>query len=429
VQHRGMRRIAWGALLVLTACGDDDRTVGEGDAGTMPEDAGVDAAARDVGMPDAGPRDCASILVEDRPFALAPGFRETQIHPAAVHDGEHAWVALTVDEEDSSVFDVFLVRAACDGSVDPPIPVNTTTEPNDLDAAIALGDDGVLVAWISDTGGGLPGAITTYTRAFDLEGAPRAASDRQIELTRGGEPYAGTAWMAALASTDEGFVLAGSRGVEELAGFAVYTLALDAEGAPAGEATEPSPTMDAGQSDPEVAVDGSGVHAIWTEQLEETHGMYAPPGGEARRVVEGVVSSSATDIEVDGERVLVATSAGGSSAAEIRIVDVSNPEADVLSFGRTGRLDAGADMALGEDGALGVVWLRNEAGFRNELFVRGARWDEGTWTVGEERQVPMLDPVPPYAPAIVHVEGDLYFVTWAEGNSPRFEVYGMYTRL
>jgi len=135
------------ALLLLTACGDDDRSPLP-DAGD-PQDAFVPVdVGQDAGPPPLG---CAEITVGET-FLVAPGLTTT-IHPSVVFTGDALWLTVTALEEGTSVFDIFLVKMGCDGRQEEPVLVSTTEMANDIDADLALTDvtiDGLQTAILAD---------------------------------------------------------------------------------------------------------------------------------------------------------------------------------------------------------------------------------------------------------------------------------------
>ncbi|HJL27808.1 MAG TPA: hypothetical protein RMI62_01865, partial [Polyangiaceae bacterium LLY-WYZ-15_(1-7)] len=280
-------------LAVLAfACGDDDAPPdGSSDGGGVDAevldgavaDAGRLDGGEDAGAPDAGAPSCSELLAPRAPFAIAPGFRGTQIHPAVVFDGERLWVTFTAVEEgegEGRGFDVFVLSLDCAGEVSAPVQVNAAVEPNDIDGTVAVHGERVLVAWQADEG---TGTIGTVVRAFDRSLAP-IGGDRPLTTTRLGEPVLGTTWMPELHPRGEdGFLLVGSRGVEALSTFQVFLQALDADGEASGETVEPASVEGAAQSTPTMLALGDELHLAWVQepQMGNAQGVYLAPGAEA----------------------------------------------------------------------------------------------------------------------------------------------------
>jgi hypothetical protein len=416
------------AAALLVGCGGGggprplDGTVPEADAGP---DLGVaDAGAPDAEAPDAGPPDCASLLRPTPPFDLAPGFRRTQIHPAAVFDRDRFWVTLTVAEVEGSGLDVVLVPVGCDGRSGTPIPVDDEVTPNDIDGALAVRGDVLLVAWQRDRG---TGTIDTMVRAFSRDGAPLGES-RALRTTREGEPVDGTHWFPQVLATDDGFVLVGTRGVDAARGFHTFVQRLDAAGAPLGEALEPAFEPGRSHGAPAAALDTAGaLHLAWesTPEVGETTAWYASPGAAPAALAPDLIASGAPSLAALGPDVLVAFDAGGATARSVRL--------RLATAG--GGLDAPVTVAergfapsLAE-GA--VLWGEELRGFSvARLQARAfARTPTGL-ALGPTAVIPTAGSVPlPYRPGIVRATGDLHLVLWSEGTSPTFTARGALVRL
>ncbi len=432
-----MRVFLWsvGLCFLSVACGDDDRP-----RDAMPSDTGSDAADTntadtdtadtntdtEVADADAGTAGCRESLIANMTFPAAPGFRRTQVQPDFAFDGEKFWVSLTVDEgEESSKLDVYGVHVRCDGSTGEPFPVGTTTEGNDGDAAVAIGNDRAMFAWQLDDGTGGSGNLDIRVRAFALDGTPQG-DDVLVETTLDGAPFTGSMWMAEIAPTADGFVVVGSRAVESRSAFNVFAYNVGLDGGAVGETIDVMPAMD-NQLEPSVAVSSAGdVHLAWNAQLDPNDEArhLAIGDSEARPIVADVLLSGAADIAIDPahpERRLVAVQAGGSSDADIHIVDVASAAQNSDSVGALGRLDIAPQIAAIEDGGA-VVFLRNVRGIRNELFVAFYDYDGSTLTIDAPIQVETVEPVATYVPGITHMFDDTYAIVWSEGISPGFKV-------
>jgi hypothetical protein len=72
-----------------------------------------------------------------------------------------------------------------------------------------------------------------------------------------------------------------------------------------------------------------------------------------------------------------------------------------------------------EGGGGAIAWFRaNPSPIRNSVHVASFQLSNNTFTLGQEVDIPTSDFArPPYGPAITHVSGDIYFITWSEGSS------------
>ncbi|MEM9073332.1 MAG: hypothetical protein AAGE52_32805 [Myxococcota bacterium] len=426
----------------LAACGDDDSSAT--DTGVDAFDSGTDAvvdAAVDQGVDVEVPYTCETAIAETTPVLLAPSFRRAEIHPAAAFDGEHIWIALSATddpgpptactgddttpcEEGQSCsddvcvhngFDVALVRMRCDGVLEDPIMISEATPPSDIDPAIAIAEDRVILAWQRDEG---TGTIRTALRAYDLEGNPLGETTTYASV-RGGEPVEGTVWFPSLMPKSDGFWLWGIRGIDEVGGFLGYLQELDESGAPVGEGQDVFfEGASTGQNGFELAPRGDDLHWAWTEHEQAVY--LAPDATEPRLLLEGFVGSSVGGLTVQNDRVLAVVQAGAASAT-INLVDAESGTRSEVGRGRV----ASPFLATG-DGDEGVVlWLGDARGFvAEELWVRSYQYDGAEFTLGDARTVATLGSLGiPYRPSVHHLRDGFYLVTWAEREGDTWRSY------
>ncbi|MCP4804195.1 MAG: hypothetical protein GY913_14735 [Proteobacteria bacterium] len=114
---------------------------------------GVDAPDDSNDNGDDGLSSCLSVWSDGVTEPLADG-PDTQIHGTSVFDGRHLWMAWNIPNEHST-FDVQLARYTCDGVMDlGPIDV-TAREENDVDPALGVVGDEVVVAWTTSVSSGV----------------------------------------------------------------------------------------------------------------------------------------------------------------------------------------------------------------------------------------------------------------------------------
>jgi hypothetical protein len=406
----------------------------DGDASEADLDAAADPADRDADAAES----CLDLVRPDETFILAPDLPETQIHPVAAFDGEAVWVVFNVPEEAGSGFDVWALRLACDRSfATEPFRVNTTVEPNDVDPALALSADRVVVAWQSDTGV-VPVNMHTYYRLFAVDGTPLIAEDRPVQTTRGGLPLEANAWMPSVAILPDGFALAGSRAIDELGSFQVYVQRFDAEGVPAGNTVEPFLDAEVSESYPSLAaISASDLVVAWAREPAEADGEVvwkrlddgsAPP----EPVAPGEGLSGAPSLAVDREdpsHLMLAFHVARGEGAAVRLVDLGAalPDRPTLVLGQASTgIDQVPTVAL-EPGGGAVGWFRNVSGLQNDVIVEGFR-REGAALVGDGEILLRTEGAAPaiYGIGLTYVGGDVYFVTWAEGDNPAFMLFGRF---
>ncbi len=394
-------------------------------------EAGSDAAA------DAGVVDCVSLLTTGVDLPLAPDQPDTQIHPMAVYDGFGIWVAFSLPETTGgSGFDTWASRLVCDGRfLLRPFQVNTTiTEPNDVDPVIALSADRVLISWNADTGMA-PANLQVGYRAFSIDGTP-VGDDRRLMMDAADAPYTQNVLLSGIVPEGEGFRLAGTRGVESSGTFQVFTQALDASLRVVDSGSEIF--LEAGVTQQNTALvatpDGS-FFAAWDRddgtEAQVVHRSLAAGAPDPVVSVPGSVRSAGPSVAVDSSDAtgrIVALSAGGETRAQIQVVDVARPTVAAQTFGSIGRLNFSPKVVL-EGGVGAVMWLRNESGFRNTLFIQGLHYDGVAFSVDAEIEITTSEPVAPYAPSLTRITDDVYFVSWAQGASPAFRIFGRFVQV
>ncbi|MFK7990181.1 MAG: hypothetical protein AB8I08_29445 [Sandaracinaceae bacterium] len=423
-----LRRI-WVALsvtLLLAGCGDD-RT---GDAG--PADAGAADASTDSGT-DAGVASCMEQLMDQRVPVDITGV-VGHIHPSVTWDGEGIWIVYNRPNA-MRRFDVYAARMDCAGEllVQPFSVSSAPAVGNDVDPELLLLEDRFVVAWNPDNGlGGMDNLSIRY-RVFDMDGTPRG--DDQTLATRYDGVAVGPAnelGVQMARATDGGFWIGGARGLPGvIPGFSAYAQNLDADGAPTGPTLAPSIDEDASQTKVDVAVSTAGetwlAYDRTTFEPETEHVWVSRDGMAPEMLFASLDSSSSPSILPLGDAVWVAAAGLAGGETDIRIVDVAADGSAPVIVGEPGRVDFLPRLAGADDGTFAVAFFRQVRGFNGELQV--ARVTPGN--------PPTLGPVlradeanaPGYQPAITHVAGDWWFVVYAEGTSPDFNLVGRFMEL
>jgi hypothetical protein len=429
--------IALALFAAALGCDDPAPEVDAGPPDAAAADASAEADAGRDGGADAGPPSCAEALA-DRRVALDRSGVLTQIHPAVAWDGEAIWVTFVRPEEGGDGgFDVYATRVGCDGRrLVEPFAVQSDPSGNDIDPALAIAGDRVLIAWQTDDGTGGTDNLQVRYRLFDRDGTPRG-EDRTLRTRYEGAPVGANHMGVKVAGLPDGrFAVAGSRALPATMRFSAYVQRLAADGSLDGEALDPSVEMEVGQT--AVAVDATPGGDLWVAYDRQ------PDGGEAAVTVhrfaperapepalERPAVSSGADLLATADAVWAAF-AGGALETDLRLVDVSVPLAERAPavLGESGRVEHSPRLARAEDGAMALAFFRQIRGFDNELHV--ARFTPGAPgappTVGETVRADRIG-APSYQPALTHVRGDFWFVAFAEGESPDFRLVGRFVEL
>jgi hypothetical protein len=425
-----------GLLVLACACGDDDR--GPADAG---RDAGVDGGLGDAGGSDggadAGPRACADVLAESAAFDVDPDGIDTQIHAAAIFDGERVRVVYDLPDE-AGTFDVFTTTVECDGAVGTPARVNTT-DANETDPVIARAGDRVLVAWSADDGTGGTDNMHAYYRVLALDGTALSDTDVELRTMREGAVVPDNHFASAVVALPSGgFAVAGVRALAAIDRFHAYAQEMDADGALVGEALEPIFEPGVGHWNATATVSGGEVIVAWDRNeammMDQVWlgGASGTPAPEL--AVDGLATTFGASLAADASdpsRVYAALAGDViPGATDIRLTDVERPLAErpVEVLGAARVVDHSPVIAPSSDGGGGAVaYYRNVSGLSNRLIVQRFTYDGTDFTIGPELEVVSMRAAP-YPPAITHVLGDLYFVAWSEGTSPAFRLRGRFVR-
>ncbi len=387
------------------------------DGGSDQEDATVqqDAGPRDadVDSPDVArgePPDMAVPTCEPaagETFDLDPDGPDTQIHAALVPAPGGAWAVYNRPDPGGG-FDVWATRVGCDGSmVVPPFQVNEDAEFNDVDPALARNGDRVLFAWATDDGMG-PHNLSVRLRAFDDAGVA-VGPERRLAIDA-------NAWMVKVAATEDGFLLVGSLGDDELNAFQLFALAIDRDGMPVGEPSRVAMAPES-QSNPALVVAEGAAVVAWTEGSQDTETVRLGRG----TIADGFEVEEAFDAPVAGASV---TTDWIASTQTARGMVLARPLAggDPVEVGASGKIDHSPGLATGDE-VTAIAWYRVIRGIRNELWYT---------RLGSDRtptQVETDGPVAPYGVALTPLGARHFALAWSEGDSPDFRLRWRIIRL
>ena len=160
-------------------------------------------------------------------WATDPDGESGQIHPRTILAGDALWTVYNRPDGGSD-FAVYVVVRGCDGALlAGPVRLDDGSG-NATDPDLAVSGDRVLVAWQNDDRSS-PWNLSVRTAVLDLEGTV-LQEDRRLEMTDGGTPWAGNAWMAHPAATPDGFLLVLSRANTDSVVFGLALQPLDTEG-------------------------------------------------------------------------------------------------------------------------------------------------------------------------------------------------------
>jgi len=444
--------------MLLPACGgDEEETQSDGDSDdleaeeSMDEDGDAsDSPEEDVESelspeptPAEIPFDCTDSAAAGTLIDIDPQGPDTQIHGAVALDGEGLWVVYNLPD-DNNYFDVFATRIGCDGkTIVAPFKVNTT-DYNDIDPALAVSGDRLLIAWQSDNSQ-FPRNLDVYYRIFDVNGSPVMTEDARLVMQKNGAAADFNAWMPqVVAQPNDGFAIVGSWAPDNLTVWQAFMQRIDRDGALDGDAFEVNSNVLDSQVYPCAASlpDGA-TYTAWTRERVEgediaQHALIPygdnKPTGAALDAVDDISSTSpalAADPETEG-RVYLAFMAGDESHSSIYLKNVSGiSEAGAPAvFGASNEYSHTPGAAVGPEGGA-LVWYRLISGIRNDVMAQRFSVDGSSLTVqGSALQANDEGEFgAPYAPAIAHVKDNIYLVVWSQGTSPAFRLMGRFLEL
>ena len=415
------------------ACGDDD-SVGGDDGGLG--DAGGDADLVDAQEPDAEVTSpCPVPVLLDTDIELDPDGPDTQIHASVAFDGEGLWAAYNLPDA-TGFFDVWGVHLSCDGEIDrAPRVLQTITENNEVDPAVAVGGDKLYVVWGADNGTGVNNMDAFY-RTFQIDGTPIMAAEEILETTRDGTPIPGNVMFPTLDAEDgDSFWVAAIRGLDATGTFHFFLQEIDADGSLLGEALEPITEPGVTHTNPALEVSAQGdVFMGWSRAEgtgdEEIHHTYLLSGHQDPEppvaALDGVVASNVAFWagELGGARRVVM--AVGAASGNILLTDgeALDPSGEFVFVGDGMGRDHSPALAGWEEGGV-VAFYRNISGLQNELIVQPFTYDGVAFDVGSEVVVTQ-GPAAPYGVALTALGDGYYFLVWSQGISPDFRLVGRF---
>ncbi len=416
--------------LLIAACSDSDEQ-GQTDE-RIERDAAADA---DAGGDTSTGATCLDLAADEPAFNVGLAGPDLRINPAAVTDGERIFFVYNTRGE-ADDFDIWLSVVACDGTqLQDPIQLDTVAGPNVIEPQIALGDSSIAVVWQSDNGSG-ENNLDIYLRMLDLNGTPLTDSETIVEMSRNGAPQSGNAWMPALTSADDGFILAGAWGHDDAVAFQAFTQAIAADGSLIGDAQDTVVEPDVGQVYPSVASQGGRQLVTWSRtpvEGDESTQLQLSDNGNTFSPVELASPAAGTAAVAFGETTMVAAWGEALASGSGVFLGVVQPDGTI---GARAQVSPASDnrghfspiVAFGDGDAGAVVWYRNISGFRNDVFVAPFEVIGGGIDVGQAVQV-NTSPAAPYSPVLLPLGNDYWLVADVEGTNPDFNVEARVVRL
>ena len=392
------------------------------------EEASDDERAETGINPLTTPLLCSKNPKLDTILDLAPNLSPTQIHPYALFDGQALWLGFDL-VDGHSAFDVYLGRLECDGSWrKEPFLVNTT-DYNDLDPALALSHDTLLVAWHSDNS---LDTTTTHDHNLDIrfrtysrEGEAKMAADARLPLVVGGKDLAVSAWQPQTVATwSSSFIVSGAYAPPEQTVWQAFAVPLDLDAKP-GELVVPNKNPAQAQQMQALALAAgfSGELALaysTRDDNDQSHLFYGSrPNDESpfSAFVEPETSQQsdapAMAYSADGKTLYLTyfTTSAGKMAVVLKRIGADG-QSSSLAFGTGGGTDISPVVALGRKGGA-VLWYQTTGSYRADIYAQGFTDTAGALAATGTPQKLNDAPIAPYAPTLTYVGDDTYFTAWS----------------
>lgn len=278
------------------------------------------------------------------------------------------------------------------------------------------------MSWTVDDGSGGGSNLQILRRLVRSDGTVVGSGDARLTTQWRGVDVTANHVGFVVAHGPTGFAIAGVRGLPEATTFQVFAQALDEEGALVGEALAPLLEPMVSQGPAAAAFTPAGLRVAYERGDASTEIVLAGAGLDAPVSITAT-GASAPGFVADATRALVAYADGD----DVRVIDVVDPAAprELAVLGMPGP-DHSPRLVLDGGGGAALIWMHVLSGIRNQVWA--ARLD-GTGA-GEPRLLFDAPGAPAYVPSIAHVEGDVFFVVWSEGErSPHFRGRGRYVEL
>ena len=363
---------------------------------------------------DAG-SDAGTCTFTTNAFPIDGDGPDGQIHAIGAWDGARTFVAYNRPKTSSSSFDVYLTALRCDGKpAFAPVRVSEDDD-NDVDPALVVLADRVLVAWSANLSAGDPN-LYLRLRVYDKTGKALGPA-RNFAGPRNGADNVHNTWLPSLAPLGGGAALVGAWGIAEAPAFQAFGARLDAQGVTQGDAFELGFDAATTQTQPDVSGDGASAWAAWLVEPNTGTGStiataHVPSSG-APVAGPSVVDAASPSISMRGTRAWVAGSRASGSVLLLR-ADQSAPPIELATQGAlpaVAAADVGGAFVAYRDGASGRT-------------VVAVRFDE-TGAVVRERDLGVAKAAP-YPLRLVRISEDVYFVAYQSGTSPSLRAEGRY---
>ncbi len=397
----------------------------------------TDTPPEDADAPELPLDPCAPEALARTPFALFPDLPATQIHLSLAPDGEGRgfWVAFSLPQN-SGNFSVHVAHLGCDGAYRvAPVQVSPGLA-NELDPAILVAPEWVMVAWQVDDGQ-QPHNLSIHYRFLLPDGTVEGEQSTRLVLTQAGEAFQASAWMPQLVMAPSGDPrLIGVLADPTLARFQVFHQAFNGR-VPEGDTLLVAPEAETSQFYPAASYSGEGQLYVAFDRAPDTG---ADDVAITRFNAAGVLDfdppylafpewlSRSPSLHSGSGVTLLATGGkrGSLERVLLRHAHRDPSQASPLLLGNSGQKAYAPAVVVSEAERAAVLWYEPIVGQQHNLWWQAIRIEgEEVAMHGAPRQL-NLDPVAPYPPALIHFGDGIYLAAWSQGTSPGFRAFARF---
>ncbi|GEM_PF-4554233 len=375
---------------------------------------------------------CETELLFDENILLIGDLGEMQVHLDAAFDGQQLYLVYNFADSETEGMGVAGRVLQCDGSLgaETTIASGTLTQ---SDPQIALAGEHLMVAWQKDDPGQSPANLSMLVQAFDTSFTPLLANEQELSMARNGVVQTKNVWMPAIIPAySEGFWVIGARGHDAATAFQAFAQLIHSNGEMQCDSIDLNLEPAIGQVYPVAASGGGKIIAAWESHQAEgseiefvhTANGFLHTGQTQITFGTGEAQRPAVALSPDGERAALAYAIQNGGTWRTYLAHPDHLDT-IISVGNANQSAHSPAVALGENGGL-IFWLENVAGTKNRAYYQAFVWEDNGYALQGSPTDMGDETVLPYAPVMLHLGADHYFMGWMAGNHPNYQAYGRF---
>ena len=383
-------------------------------------------------LPTLETTDCLEAIKLDTDFPLLGSAGEMQVHLDADFDGQRLYLAYNTANTETEAMGIHGRTLACDGTLGDEV---TISQEQSLftDPQIAAGASDIMVLWQRDEADLGPNNLDLFAQPYTKAYEPLTEDNILLEMKREGAPEVKNAWMASVVPARMGVYWAfGSRGHSQATTFQTFGQLLDSTGQTLCDSIDLNLAPEIGQVYPVSDAKGDRVLIAWEATLDQgTEIEYILSEGGLLHLatpdltnVQGDAQRPAVALNHDGEQGALAFFVQSGSISKVLLMDPLQPT-NVIQVGRSDKIAHSPAVALGKNGGV-ILWLENISGTKNNAYFQPFQWQEDRYVLLGVPTPITSEKVLPYAPLVLHLDDDHYFLGWMAGDYPNYQAYGRF---